>query len=806
MTDIISQLRDSLQGGIPPVEVDPKLPSEPTLGYAAQRFFLSWKQTGGFGADEAVLLRQTLRWFGESDIRVGPQSDELRKINNLLIKAGVEWLSNGYLHAKQFCPNWQNDLAGCDERPQARPGDKHFRAEAYLASIGYEQWRSQAQKEAAWATLNTPPGTTKLVVLPTGAGKSLCFQLLPRFTSGLTVVVVPTVALAIDQQASAVTLLASLPGVNPRFFASDDMPDLTAQEVRDRQTRLLFASPEACVSGRLRPILDEFARTGWLENLVVDEAHLIETWGAHFRVEFQVLAAVRRKWLAASENRLRTFLFSATMTSECRKLLCEMFSKDGLGDEFVCQRLRPEIQYYGRKFNDSQERDQNIVEALWHLPRPAILYVTEKKEAENFYRRFREEGFRRIGCFHGDTRRAERRNLLRQWKINEIDLMVATAAFGVGVDKPDVRAVVHACYPENLDRYYQEVGRGGRDGWSSLSLLLPTDHDRHVATRLVVNLLSEELVQSRWEALFGAGRQVPGADYTYELPVESRHLGLVGDFTYGQNVRWNKRLLLQLHRANQLELLELKMMPSQQSDEESEEWAVVKVNFQPNTPKLGELVACQRDEELRYYYSGIEQLDNFLAAKKCAARVFSDLYDIKSDQRVCGGCPWCREHGRKPLDCPPLAFPLAQPSTLARSSDMVDGCPSPFHTTGRSEFLNLIHLCVTRKRLRQFLCPEARFEVVMSCFTDAFPCDAHELYRLDAVLENVVIGASVREPVVFFHFGAVTQRSIDLSKGFRAVHLLCDVKNQSDPNGRHISANEDCRFWHSPESWLLEDN
>ena len=81
-------------------------------------------------------------------------------------------------------------------------------------------------------------------------------------------------------------------------------------------------------------------------------------------------------------------------------------------------------------------------------------------------------------------------------------------------------------------------------------------------------------------------------------------------------MRWNKRLLLQLHRAKQIEVLELKLLPPQQPDGETEEWAVVKVNFQPNTPKLGELITHQREEEMRYYKSGIEQLDDFLAAKK----------------------------------------------------------------------------------------------------------------------------------------------------------------------------------------------
>ena len=127
-----------------------------------------------------------------------------------------------------------------------------------------------------------------------------------------------------------------------------------------------------------------------------------------------------------------------------------------------------------------------------------------------------------------------------------------------------------------------------------------------------------------------------------------------------------------------------------------------------------------------------------------------------------------------------------------------------FHSTGRSEFLNLIHLCITRKHLQQFLCPAAHFEAVLSCFADAFPSDAHELYRVDSLAENTMISSAVQEPIVFLHFGMLSQQSINLSRGFRAVHLLCDVKHQSDPNGRHVSANEDYRFWHSPEPWLLE--
>ena len=115
---------------------------------------------------------------------------------------------------------------------------------------------------------------------------------------------VPTIALAIDQWHSANRRLNDIPGLNPSFFASDENPEVTVADLRNKQSRLIFASPETCVSGHLRTVLDKFARDGWLRNLVVDEAHLIETWGVQFRVEFQILAAARKKM--AGKQRVQT--------------------------------------------------------------------------------------------------------------------------------------------------------------------------------------------------------------------------------------------------------------------------------------------------------------------------------------------------------------------------------------------------------------------------------------------------------------------------------------------------------------------
>ena len=802
MTDPLGALKDSLRRGSPPDATSIKLPDESPAAYAVGRFLLSWVQVGELGADQVVLLRQALRWLGISSLFLGSSPVLIPDFIGLLSRTGIDYTPDGELHIRSFTPPWLIEVTNCDEPPKKRASDESFPAEAYLESIGYGRWRSQAQKEAAWATINAPLGSTRVVVLPTGSGKSLCFQLLPRFSTGLTVVVVPTIALAIDQQVNASRLFAETPDVNPLSFASNDDPEVIALAVKEKRTRLIFTSPEACVSGRLRPILDHFAsaESGWLTNLVVDEAHLIETWGAQFRVEFQVLSAVRRTWLKASGGKLRTFLFSATMSSQCRKLLQKMFSDDGTPREFVCQRFRPEIQYFSSKFSNKSERDNAAVESLWQLPRPAILYVTEKDDADSFLLRLQNEGFRRVESFHGDTRRGDRKDILQRWKNNEIDLIVATSAFGVGVDKADVRTVVHACYPENLDRYYQEVGRGGRDGWTSVSLLLTSPRDREVAEGITVKLMTPELIQQRWEAMFKKAEFRD--DYVYALPVASRRIGLVGTRTYGENIRWNKRLLLQLERAGLLEFTDLEFRQAETPDDDTEEWAIARIKFPPHTPNLGENIETQRNDEVAHFRAGLAKLDDFLSGTKCAARVIGRLYDIH--QVGCPGCPFCRNQSRVAPDCEPLAFPAVQRFEKPFISELVEGFPMPLGYTERVNFVDGISRCVTSKGLRQFLCPEPHFESVLNCFKDAFPMNTLELHRLDSITQKSKLSSTTSLPIVFFHIETISDQALALGRKHPSVHLLCGVKNPHDHNGRHVTVNEGFRHWPSMDSWISQ--
>ncbi len=421
------------------------------------------------------------------------------------------------------------------------------------AFTGFTHYLSAAQAETVRAVMLSPPGSTRLIVLPTGGGKSLvglANALLGKVQTGVALIIVPTIALAFDQVEQA---RAWRPQDNSDAWHSG-LNKAQRKAIRQRllagTQRLLFLAPES-----LRVLKDELlkvAATGWLRSVVVDEAHLISQWGGSFRPEMQLMSATLRQLRDRCPPRaeFRTLLMTATLTAETYADLSQLF---GSMETLAAVHLRPEPDYFMARCQTEDEKIARILEALRHAPRPAILYVTKVKDAKQWHKRCINEGWLRSGLVHGESTSAERERAITQWREDQLDLMVATSAFGLGMDKGDVRLVLHACVPETIDRFYQEVGRGGRDGRASVSLMIWTHADLQLASRMSsASLISDELGLSRWQSMWHD--RTDNGETSY-LNLRTTRPGIQWDSD--RNIEWNLRTLLLLARAGVLELHEL---------------------------------------------------------------------------------------------------------------------------------------------------------------------------------------------------------------------------------------------------------
>jgi ATP-dependent DNA helicase RecQ len=213
---------------------------------------------------------------------------------------------------------------------------------------------------------------------------------------------------------------------------------------------------------------------------------MVAQWGEQFRPEFHMLAGLRDSLLSECppNSKFKTLLLTATLTSDSYRTIRTLFSADDF--RVVSElALRPEPRYVIEAAKDDFERGSRVEDALRLFPRPMILYTSLREDAERWFERIRSLGFRRIRLVKGgDLASGPGEKILGEWRDGDIDVIVATSAFGLGVDQNDVRSVVHACLPESIDRFYQEVGRSGRDGRASVSLLVTSPNDERVAKNL----------------------------------------------------------------------------------------------------------------------------------------------------------------------------------------------------------------------------------------------------------------------------------------------------------------------------------
>ena len=270
-------------------------------------------------------------------------------------------------------------------------------------------------------------------------------------------------------------------------------------------------------------------------------------WGRSFRPEFRTLGRLRRQLLAAAAERGRraplTLLLSATMSSRCIEDLRGLFGEPGPCELIAANSLRSEPEFWvADQADDDRVRQRRVLEALSQLPRPAVLYVTKPDQARQWYGLLRDVGYRRLTQVTGDSGPADRRDALAGLRSDgsgpsRYDLVVATSAFGLGIDYQHIRSVLHACIPETVDRWYQEIGRSGRDQHASVALLCPARSDWQIVRNLGVTVLGPSTAWDRWADLWQRGIPVASGRALDLLNARGR----ISEGTY--NLRWNNQLV-----------------------------------------------------------------------------------------------------------------------------------------------------------------------------------------------------------------------------------------------------------------------
>ena len=507
---------------------------------------------------------------------------------------------------------------------------------------GFRYYKSLSQKIAVTGALNMPDGYTALISLPTGGGKSLITQAMAfQKESGLTIVVVPTVSLAMDQERVG---RENIKVANPEeiyCYYGDPQCDKNAiyNGLINRTLRLLFISPEALIKNEyLRKLIDDANKTGYLKNIIIDEAHIVIEWGNFFRVDYQCLEPWRNA-LFHDNDKLRTVLLSATFEKTTVNMLKEMFSVSEKWLEIRCDALRKEPRFNLIKAKSYSDKKRKLTELLNVLPRPMIVYVTSPDQAESIKKLAIENGFQNVVTFTGATKGGARKKIIEEWSNNEYDLIVATSAFGVGVDKPDVRTVLHMYVPENANKYYQELGRGGRDGLPSLSIMcVYPQEDLDSAFYLTTKVLSAKKIVGRWNSMLNSPSSKRYLD-TYALDTSVKPNYSDADYAEDANsadIKWNIYVILLLRRKGLIKILEMLVEPG------SEKYVIrVRINndlLLKNNSAMEVLISQIRDEEWKKTEADFRVMSNAVYAgdNKCWSEMFYDTYSLVS--AYCGGC------------------------------------------------------------------------------------------------------------------------------------------------------------------------
>ncbi len=328
-------------------------------------------------------------------------------------------------------------------------------------------------------------GRDTCVVMPTGGGKSLCYQL-PALVLGKTAVVVsPLIALMQDQAAQLAQMGIPAAVLNSTMAASNQSQ--VVRNARDGRYRLLYLSPERLA----REDTLQWLRGVPIAFFAIDEAHCISEWGHEFRPEYRQLSRLRTHF---PDRPIAAFTASATRRVR-HDILHQLQLRDP--DKYIASFHRPNLRYVVKQC-DGTSQPQLLVRALKNIGEGnAIVYAPTIARVEQTVDFLQEEGIPAIG-YHGKMEPDERRRNQERWMSDEVRVLVGTIAFGLGINKATVRAVIHLSLPKSIEQYYQEAGRAGRDSKPADCVLLWQKRDAALLAHFIQQITDPAETERAW--------------------------------------------------------------------------------------------------------------------------------------------------------------------------------------------------------------------------------------------------------------------------------------------------------------------
>ncbi|MDQ0174816.1 RecQ family ATP-dependent DNA helicase [Bacillus chungangensis] len=403
-----------------------------------------------------------------------------------------------------------------------------------------------------------------LAMLPTGTGKSLCYQLPGYLLDGAVVIVSPLLSLMQDQVAQmhfrgekSVIALNSFLGYRDRKLALSMLSNY----------RFIFVSPEMLANEQVL----EKLRTVSIALFVIDEAHCISQWGPDFRPDYLRLGAIRQQL-----NEPVTLALTATATRQVREDIKEVL-KISVMKEWIFSIDRPNIAMAVEQCDHYHDKIDRLLSLVQKLEKPGIIYFSSKRAAEDIAVMLWQAGISSTAAYHGGMEQEQRMLIQQQFLFGQLQVICATNAFGMGINKENIRFVIHFHLPQHIEGYLQEIGRAGRDGEKALALLLYSAGDE---------LLPQQMIET-------------------ELPTDEQI-----EYFYRSVSRMELPLLMEKLQLTEIQFRFLQFHQSKSKMEREEIEAVKKTKAERRQHKLNKLfqmkrfisdTACRRMHILAYF-------------------------------------------------------------------------------------------------------------------------------------------------------------------------------------------------------------